>query len=36
MGDPFPGRPTVAVIGGSYGGVTTARELDDVATDLHR
>src|SRR5262249_35133102 len=31
MSDPFPGRPTVVVIGGGYGGVTTAKELDDVA-----
>lgn len=31
MSDPLPGRPTVAVIGGGYGGVTTAKELDDVA-----
>jgi apoptosis-inducing factor 2 len=31
MSDPFLGRPSVVVIGGGYGGVTTAKELDDVA-----
>lgn len=31
MSDALPSRPTVVVIGGGYGGVTTAKELDDVA-----
>src|SRR5215469_8238381 len=31
MSDALPSRPSVVVIGGGYGGVTTAKELDDVA-----
>jgi NADH dehydrogenase FAD-containing subunit len=31
MSEPSPGQPTVAVIGGGYAGVSTAKALDDVA-----
>ena len=31
MSEPRPIKPTVVVIGGGYGGVNTAKSLDDVA-----
>lgn len=31
MSEPSPARPSVVVIGGGYGGINTARALDDVA-----
>jgi apoptosis-inducing factor 2 len=31
MSEPFPVKPTVVVVGGGYGGVQTAKALDDIA-----
>ena len=32
MNDPSPARPSVVVVGGGYGGVTVAKQLDTVAS----